>query len=172
MTLLYRNKIYSNGHIKIAYLAVNKKEKAGLYFDLPPITPGEYRCAAWHQEVLHKSYTSKKKRYDLTAEYLIAIGHDASEFKKWPDHPVLTDMNVLKTDEALVKQALDVICAQLAQEHVDLAKRLHERDRKNRVSKAICVRTAEFVKKLPDLPLSILPLDDFIEIKTFLDHNK
>lgn len=169
MTLLYRNKVYNDGHVKIAYLAAKKTDKPKLYFDLPPVTPGENRCAAWHQEALHKSYTAKKKRYDETANYLIATGCDAAEFRKWPEHPKETRITVLKADEEALKVALANICMKLAQVHVELAKRLHERARTNRVKQVECARTLVYVKRLPDLPLFILPISDFIEIRDFLN---
>lgn len=171
MILLYRNKTYSDGHVRIAYRTATKTDKPGLFFDLPPITPGEYRCAAWHQETLYKSYMSKKKRYDQAAEYLVAIGQNAADFKKWPEYPQMPRISVLVAEEESVKDALPKICMKLAQAHVELAKRLYDRQRKNLAEQVVCARTTEFVQKLPDLPLFILPLADFIAIKTFLDTN-
>lgn len=167
VVLLYRSKHYNRGVLKVSYMAESREDAVNLYFDLPPITPGELQCRFVHEDLLRLKFTKIQAEYQERLEYLQEVHSPSMD----SDFPVLAEKDSIATLEMAIKiakQQLGMLYETLAEIHVALAFKLHELKLKG--GPAVDQETLASMKVLlPLIPNSILSIANFKGIKAFVE---
>lgn len=167
MTLIYRNKHYNNGVVKISYIAKAKGEPVNLYFDMPPITPGELECRFVHEDMLRLKLEKLREKLEMAKQYLKKAGCAERNFEV----PAVSDKETIDTLKSHIMESeshLESLGAAMAQRHVELAYELHRLSFSG-LSCEDSIHLASMKAQLPEIPINILPIETLLEINTFIN---